>query len=82
MSETNIDLFFRDPTKPEEVLEVEEFGKDEKLCHLMYRTGLFPSVTQAKKNGWDKPVPPGFSHFVVGKKKMSIWILNSFEGMD
>ena len=38
--------------------------------------GAFPSVSQARKNGWDRPVPFGFSEFKVGKRKRCIFILN------
>jgi hypothetical protein len=50
------------------------------LAHVMHHAGLFPSVGQAKKNGWDKPIEPGFSHFVVTKRKIAVWILTRFEG--
>lgn len=46
------------------------------MAHLLHHAGLFPSVTQAKKNGWDKPIPSGFDMFVVGKKKITITIWN------
>lgn len=55
-----------------------EFEINDKLriAHFMAKAGIFPSVGQARKNGWDKPIPPGFSHFVVGKMKSKITILN------
>jgi hypothetical protein len=55
-----------------------EFDLDDKLrvAHFMAQAGIFPSVGQARKNGWDKPIPLGFSHFIVGKKKSKITILN------
>jgi len=48
------------------------------LAHVMHAAGFFPSVGQAKKNGWDKPIDRGFSHFVVGKRRVNIWILSEF----
>jgi hypothetical protein len=39
--------------------------------------GLFPSVGQAKKNGWDKPIPEGFTEKnKLGKMKKSLFIHN------
>lgn len=52
------------------------FFPHEMLCHLMFRAGLFPSISQARKNGWNKPVPDGFSDYVVGKNKHHVWVLN------
>jgi len=46
------------------------------LAHIMFWAGAFPSVSQARKNGWDKPIPVGFSEFKVGKTKRRIFILN------
>ena len=46
------------------------------LAHFMAKAGIFPSVSQARKNGWDKPVPEGFNQFIVGKKKSMITVLN------
>ena len=48
------------------------------MCHLMHFAGFFPSVTSARKNGWDKPIPAGFSEFIVGKRKKKVVILNNF----
>lgn len=46
------------------------------LAHVMHRAGLFQSVGDARKSGWNKPIPPGFSSFSVGKNKFRIFILN------
>jgi hypothetical protein len=46
------------------------------LAHIMHWADAFSSVSQARKNGWDKPVPWGFSEFKVGKLKKHIFILN------
>ena len=36
-----------------------------KMAHLMKRLGLFPSVGQAMKNGWNMDIPFGFSQHIV-----------------
>ena len=46
------------------------------MAHIMHSAGIFKSVTEARKNGWNKPIPPGFIHLTVTKKKIDIWILN------
>lgn len=45
------------------------------MAHIMHSAGIFKSVTEARKNGWNMPVPKGFSHHVVTKRKINIWIL-------
>ena len=39
------------------------------LAHVMHLAGVFPSVSIARKNGWNKPIPKGVSEFTVGKSK-------------
>ena len=74
-SEKDINLFLG---PIDEDQDTEFFDNDEKLvlAHFMAKAEIFPSVSQARKNGWDKKVPRGFSQFIVGKKKSMITILN------
>ena len=38
-------------------------------AHVLAALGCFPSVTQARKNGWAKPIAEGFTPtFKVGKR--------------
>lgn len=49
-----------------------------KFSHLLRQLGIFQSASQAAKAGWDKDIPEGFSHIVIGKGKSTrkdIWIL-------
>lgn len=48
---------------------------NETMAHLMVQAGAFSSVTQARKNGWDKPIPAGWSEHKVGKHTR-IWVWN------
>ena len=50
------------------------------MAHLMVKGGLFPSVSQARKNGWNKPIPKGYTQFPFGKKRLMVYVLNLFEG--
>lgn len=45
------------------------------LAHLLARAGLFPSVGEARRNGWARPIPPGFSQHRVGRRGV-VTILN------
>ena len=47
-----------------------------KLSNVMHISGVFTSTTQAKKNGWDKDIPKGYSEYTVGKTKRKIYVLN------
>ena len=48
------------------------------MAHLLHHVGIFKSITQARKNGWDKPIPEGFNFFKVGSKakKQTFYVLN------
>lgn len=48
------------------------------MAHLLAQLGLFPSVGQAKKNGWDTEIPYGFTDIVVGKLKTRVTILKAY----
>lgn len=48
------------------------------IAHLLVGMA-FGSVTQARKNGWDKPIPAGFSEVKVGKHTR-LWIWNPVPG--
>jgi len=51
------------------------------MAHILHGVGIFKSITQARKNGWNKPIPEGFTAITVGKKakKQDIFILNMEE---
>ena len=47
------------------------------LANVAVAVGLFKSTGQARKNGWDGPIPRGFSDFRhVGKKCVRITVLD------
>ena len=59
-SEKDLDLFLG----PLENEDIRFFIPNEKLflAHFMSEAGVFPSVSQARKNGWDKLIPTGFNN--------------------
>lgn len=63
----------RDVTVPvkEEFIEIEDGWI---MANIMAAIGLFPSATQARKNGWNKPIPEGFTNMRVGKDKKRVTI--------
>ena len=44
------------------------------MAHVMHKAGIFKSISQAKKAGWNKPIPDGFNFFTVGKKRRQVFI--------
>ena len=49
------------------------------MAHVMVEAGIFDSVSNARKNGWNKPIPKGFWQKTVGKRKTLISILNELK---
>ena len=47
------------------------------MANLAVEMGLFPSLGQAKKNGWNDPIPEGFTEKRnLGKMKKALFIHN------
>jgi hypothetical protein len=40
----------------------------------MHDAGVFQSVSEARKNGWNKPIEAGYSSYRVGKNKLLVCI--------
>lgn len=75
-SERDVDVFFG-PADDSDVNFI--LGENDTMANVMHHAGVFPSVTQARKNGWNKDIPVGFSDRRVGKNKKRITILNLTE---
>lgn len=45
---------------------------------VLVMAGVFNSKGQAKKNGWDKPIPFGFTDERIGKRKVRITVLKIY----
>lgn len=59
------ELFFG-PIDPEDkFIEIQDHWN---MAHVLHAVGIFPSVSQARKNGWNKEIPNGFTILKVGKK--------------
>lgn len=60
--------------EPENSIEIQEHWT---MAHLAVEMELFPSVSIAKKNGWNEPIPHGFTEKKgIGKMKKSMFIHN------
>lgn len=69
--EEDKDLFFG-PLSGAEDFKLKE---DMLFANLLVELGLFSSTSQARKNGWNKNIPEGFTDVIVGKLKTRITIL-------
>lgn len=61
------------PQRPAMKISIADMQEQNKplMAHLMHDLGFFPSVGQARKNGWDKPLELG-RHELGPKKKRAI----------
>ena len=73
MPESDKELFFGPLDGTEEFIVIEDHWI---MAHIMHAVGIFPSVGQARKNGWNKPIEDGWTDIIVGKLKREITILN------
>lgn len=72
-SEADKGLFFGPITLEEKFITFDPSITD--LAKLLVLAELFPSISQAKKNGFSRPIT-GFHHVIFGKQKIQVWILN------
>lgn len=52
------------------------------MAHLLFAAGLFPSIKEAKRNGWNKPIPNGYDDIIVGKAKKRVITLHALDVID
>jgi len=71
--ESDKELFFGPLDGTEEFIVIEDHWI---MAHIMHAIGVFPSVGQARKNGWNKPIEDGWTDIIVGKLKREVTILN------
>lgn len=63
-------------TDAEHVFKMSDFAKVKNplMAHAMAKAKIFPSIGQARKNGWDKPLEVG--EWTVTKKKIRIKVID------
>lgn len=69
---SDLALFFN-PEPDEPVL----LSEQTRFPQLLATLGLFASGGQARKNGWDKEIPFGFSEWVFKKQRRIVFILRA-----
>jgi hypothetical protein len=73
ISDKDMELFFGPFDEGDHFIIIESHWT---MANIMHQAGIFKSVSQARKNGWNKPIPKGFNIFTVGKKRKEIFIFN------
>lgn len=75
VSDEDKELFFGPLDGTEEFIEIESHWI---LAHLLARASVFPSVSQARKQGANVSIPEGFTIMQRGKnqRQKNIFILN------
>jgi hypothetical protein len=68
-----------DPENPND--DIEHFDDETNLEHIAVKLGVFDSLTQARKNGWSGPIPPGFSSRKFQKKQRAVFFINKGQGI-
>ena len=53
--------------------KLSDFPESALMAHVMHKAGVFPSIGQARKNGWDRPIEVG--SWTVTKKKIRIEVV-------
>ena len=74
VNDADKDLFFG-PIDPDDTFII--IDDHWTMAHIMHKAGIFPSISQARKNGWDKAIPDGFTIKTIGKKgnRKTVFIL-------
>lgn len=77
VSERDKNLFFG-PVYDFDVFHIED--DDSRYPQLLKNHGFFQSTGEARRNGWDKNIPEGWSEHTIGKKKRKVYILKNTTG--
>jgi len=76
MTKEDLNLFFSPIEPMDTFITIQD---DWTMADIMVQVGVFQSKTQAKKNGWDKPIPKRFSDMRVTKRKIRVTIWGGWE---
>lgn len=77
MGKEDIDLFFG-PLEPSDGPFI-PMPHGWTMAHVICQAGIFKSVTEARKNGWDKPIEKGFQTIEFKKRGVKIHIMKMVE---
>lgn len=76
--EKDIEIFFCECSEGVTVIKAHQVT----VAHLLADAGILPSVSEGKRNGFNIPIPQGYSELVVGKKKGRICIFNEIRRIE
>lgn len=62
--------------------EVWFMSKETTFADILAKGGVFKSKGDARNNGWNKPIPPGFSEYRIGSLKHWVCIFNPIPFVD
>lgn len=74
VTKNDVDLFMG-PVEPDKDGPFITFDDTWIMAHIMHAAGIFKSVGDARRNGWNKPIPHGFTREIVTKRKIHVFIL-------
>lgn len=60
------------PLPPAQVFSVAQLGEGATMAHVVVALGMFPSLSQARKNQWDKPLVLGVQELTKKKIRINI----------
>lgn len=55
------------------IVKVSDLPENATMAHVVTAANIFPSVTQARKNGWDKPIE--FGDMILTKRRIAIKVV-------
>lgn len=61
-----------EPIAPAHRFKIKDLPPDTTMAYIVHKIGMFPSVTQARKNGFNNPLKTG--EFFFTKKKIRVII--------
>jgi hypothetical protein len=73
-----LDLFFGPIESGNPNDQIDFFDDNDTMAHIVHRIGMFKSVNDARRNGWDKPVPRGYSEHKFKKRGLRMFVLGPF----
>lgn len=62
------------PNPPAKTFKLSDFPEKALMAHVMAKAKIFPSVSEAKRNGWDRPIEVG--QWTVTKKKILVEVID------
>lgn len=62
-----------DPIPFPKIFKKSDYNDKATMAHIMREAGIFTSIGEARRAGWDKPIVVG--DYIIGKKKIRVRIV-------